>query len=151
MILTSTPAQRVVAAAFLHDGDEVLLARRAAGKAIAPGQCHLPGGHVEFGEHPAAALVRELREELGIVAAVREPLWVFHYAWETSHTVGVVFRVPLPGDRTSLRWDSADLADCVWVKEDALSNYLLPEDHNFLAARAGFAQLRRFRLISPQS
>ena len=35
-------------AAFLHDRGEVLLAKRAASKAIAPGKYHLPGGHVEF-------------------------------------------------------------------------------------------------------
>jgi 8-oxo-dGTP diphosphatase len=64
----------VVAAAFLHHRREVLLAQRASTKSIAPGKCHLPGGHVEFGEHPATALARELREELAIETVAHEPL-----------------------------------------------------------------------------
>jgi 8-oxo-dGTP diphosphatase len=141
-----TRKQRVVVAAFLHDRDEVLLARRAATKRIAPGKSHLPGGHVEFGEHPADALARELREELAIDVAVGEPLWVFHYPFEDSHTVGIVFRVPLPGTREALRWDSTDLETCYWVKEIDLGKYLERGDHNYLAALAGFAQLRRAEL-----
>jgi mutator protein MutT len=143
MSAESTRTQRVVVAAFLHDGDEVLLARRAATKRIAPGKSHLPGGHVEFGEHPVEALARELREELAIDVVVEEPLWVFHYPFEDSHTVGIVFRVPLPGSREALHWDSTDLETCSWVKEIDLGNYFDRDDHNYLAALAGFAQLRR--------
>ncbi len=145
--MSDAPAQtqKVVVAAFLHDRDEVLLARRAAGKAIAPGKYHLPGGHVEFGEDPAAALARELREELDIEVVVREPLWVFHYAGGESHTVGIVFRVPLEGGRDRLRWDPADIEGCVWVREEELGEYLARDDHNFQAAMAGFEQLRRMK------
>jgi 8-oxo-dGTP diphosphatase len=135
--------QKVVVAAFLHDGDELLLARRAVGKAIAPGKYHLPGGHVEFGEHPAAALARELREELGIEAVVAESVWVFHYTSAGSHTVGIVYRVPLPVERSRLRWSLDDIAECIWVKAEDLSWYLSPDDHNLEAAAAGFELLRR--------
>jgi 8-oxo-dGTP diphosphatase len=44
----------------------VLLCRRSARRRWCPGKWDLPGGHVEPGETPRAALVRELREELGI-------------------------------------------------------------------------------------
>lgn len=58
----------IVAAAALIDGDgRVLLARRAAGKAMA-GLWEFPGGKLEADETPEEALVRELREELGIEA-----------------------------------------------------------------------------------
>jgi 8-oxo-dGTP diphosphatase len=141
-------AQRVVVAAFLHDRQEVLLARRAASKAIAPGKYHLPGGHVEYGEHPADALRRELREELNIEVVVQEPLWVFHYLWGPHHTVGVVFRVPLPGERSSLTWDTSDLDECLWVPEEALRAFLTQEDYNLQAALAGFERLRQFEQSS---
>ena len=53
-------------AAALADGDgRVLLQRRAPGRAMA-GLWEFPGGKVEPGERPEAALVRELAEELGI-------------------------------------------------------------------------------------
>jgi 8-oxo-dGTP diphosphatase len=141
----STRPQRVVVAAFLYDQGEVLLARRPATKAIAPGKYHLPGGHVEFGEHPAEALARELREELGVTTQVGEPVWIFSYLWGTDHTVGIVFLTELRDERSLLRWDPSDLEDCRWVTEAQLGEYLTQDDHNFQAAAAGFAWLRRSR------
>ena len=55
-----------VVAGLLHDAEgRVLLAARPAGKAFA-GRWEFPGGKVDAGERPVAALVRELAEELGI-------------------------------------------------------------------------------------
>jgi mutator protein MutT len=88
--------RKIVVAAFLHDQNEVLLARRASGKIIAPGKYHLPGGHVEFAEHPVSALMRELREELKIEVMVCEPLWIFHYMWRFNHTVGILLECLFP-------------------------------------------------------
>ena len=66
----------VAAAALINDNDEVLLAQRPEGKRLA-GKWEFPGGKVEADESPEAALVRELREELGIAIDVRdlEPFW----------------------------------------------------------------------------
>ena len=58
----------VVVAAALVDGDgRILLQQRAPGRHMA-GLWEFPGGKVEEGEPPEAALVRELSEELGILA-----------------------------------------------------------------------------------
>jgi len=59
----------VVAAALIDAAGRVLMQRRPAGKAHA-GLWEFPGGKVEAGETPPAALVRELNEELGIVVDV---------------------------------------------------------------------------------
>ena len=56
----------VVAAALSHADGRVLLQQRPTGKAHA-GLWEFPGGKVEPGETPEAALARELAEELGIV------------------------------------------------------------------------------------
>ena len=55
----------VVAAALIDGAGRVLLQRRAPGRAMA-GLWEFPGGKVEADELPEAALVREIREELGI-------------------------------------------------------------------------------------
>jgi 8-oxo-dGTP diphosphatase len=58
----------VVAAALVDSARRVLLQQRAPGRAMA-GLWEFPGGKVEPGELPEAALARELREELGIEVA----------------------------------------------------------------------------------
>lgn len=59
----------MVAAALVDGERRVLLQRRAPGRAMA-GLWEFPGGKVEAGERPEAALARELEEELGIAVDV---------------------------------------------------------------------------------
>jgi 8-oxo-dGTP diphosphatase len=73
----------VVAAALVDPDGRVLIAQRPEGKSMA-GLWEFPGGKIEKSETPELALIRELREELGI--AVKEPcLAPFTFA---SHTYG---------------------------------------------------------------
>lgn len=59
------PLLLVVAAALVDADGRVLLGQRPEGRSLA-GLWEFPGGKVHKGETPEAALVRELREELGI-------------------------------------------------------------------------------------
>jgi 8-oxo-dGTP diphosphatase len=73
----------VVAAALVDPDGRVLIAQRPEGKSMA-GLWEFPGGKIEKAETPETALIRELKEELGI--AVKEPcLAPFTFA---SHTYG---------------------------------------------------------------
>jgi 8-oxo-dGTP diphosphatase len=63
--LEKNPTLIVVAAALVDADGRVLLQQRAPGRQMA-GLWEFPGGKLEPGETPEAALVRELREELGI-------------------------------------------------------------------------------------
>lgn len=58
-----------------------LACRRPAGKHLG-GMWEFPGGKVEDGEEPAAALVRELQEELGVEVVVERPLTAFAWRYE---------------------------------------------------------------------
>ncbi len=62
---TTKPVLLVVAAALIDSDGRVLLQQRPVGKHMA-GLWEFPGGKIEPGETPEAALVRELSEELGI-------------------------------------------------------------------------------------
>jgi 8-oxo-dGTP pyrophosphatase MutT (NUDIX family) len=73
-ISTENSAKARIVTALLRDGDRVLLCHRSPRRRWYPDVWDLPGGHVEPGELPGAALARELREELGIdIAAPSDP------------------------------------------------------------------------------
>lgn len=74
------PAPVSVVCAVIHRDDRVLIAQRPVGKHLAL-KWEFPGGKVEPGEQPDAALVREIREELGCDIVVREkwPSFVHQY------------------------------------------------------------------------
>ncbi|MFJ4710853.1 (deoxy)nucleoside triphosphate pyrophosphohydrolase [Streptomyces sp. NPDC088785] len=119
-----TEAAVVVVAAALYDtAGRLLAARRSAPPELA-GRWELPGGKVEPGEAPERALVRELREELGIEAA---PLARVPGEWPLKP--GYVLRVwrcavvsgdPRPlQDHDDLRWLApADIWSVDWLDQD---------------------------------
>ena len=65
--------QRIAAYALARREDEVLLTRLSR-RAAHPGQWTLPGGGIDHGERPAAALAREVEEECGLSCEVGDLL-----------------------------------------------------------------------------
>jgi len=105
------PPVRVVCA-ILEDGcGRVLLAQRPAHKHLGL-KWEFPGGKVEPGEEPAAALVRELREELGCDVAIarRLPTFVHRYPEIAIEMRPFVVRLapgspaPQAHEHAALRW-----------------------------------------------
>jgi 8-oxo-dGTP diphosphatase len=76
----------VVAVALVDADNRVLIAQRPEGKALA-GLWEFPGGKIEPDERPEDALIRELREELGIEvkAACLAPLSFASHAYDDFH------------------------------------------------------------------
>ncbi len=110
----------LVAAVALIDPDgRVLIARRPEGKSMA-GLWEFPGGKVEPGETPEAALMRELHEELGIEtwASCLAPLTFASHAYPDFHLLMPLFAcrkwqgTPQPREAQALAWVHArDLRD----------------------------------------
>jgi 8-oxo-dGTP diphosphatase len=70
-----------VVAGIIIDGNNVLIARRAAHK-IFPGKWEFPGGKIEKSEKPESALRRELKEEFDIKTKVNEHFKTVEYSYE---------------------------------------------------------------------
>jgi 8-oxo-dGTP diphosphatase len=68
--------QRVAAYNVCVDSDDRLLLCRLSEITQVPGSWTLPGGGIEFGEHPEAAALRELHEETGLIGRIAELLAV---------------------------------------------------------------------------
>jgi len=114
----------LVSAVALIDADgRVLLAQRPEGKSMA-GLWEFPGGKVEPGESPEAALVRELHEELGIDTwqSCLAPLTFASHAYKDFHLL-----MPLFACR---RWQgtphSREGQRLTWVRPQELRNYPMP-------------------------
>jgi 8-oxo-dGTP diphosphatase len=83
---------RVAAAVLLRPDGEVLLAQRPPGKPY-EGYWEFPGGKLEPGESPHDALVRELREELGVTVTRASPWLTQEFVYPHAHVELDFFRV----------------------------------------------------------
>lgn len=123
----------LVVACALVDGDgRVLVAERPQGKSMA-GLWEFPGGKIESGETPEAALIRELKEELAIdvTAACLAPLSFASHAYDDFHLL-----MPLYVCR---KWDGQihprEGQQVKWVRPRALFDMPMPEaDKPLIAA-----------------
>jgi 8-oxo-dGTP diphosphatase len=117
------PLLLVAACALIDVDGRVLLARRPEGKKMA-GLWEFPGGKLNPGETPERALIRELREELGIdvTAACLAPFAFASHAYERFHLL-----MPLYLCR---RWEGfvqpLEGQGLAWVKPEKLAAYEMP-------------------------
>lgn len=113
----------VVAVVLIDRDGRVLLSQRPSGKSMA-GLWEFPGGKVENGEVPEEALIRELKEELGIDtwSSCLAPLSFASYSYEDFHLLMPVFVCrkwvgsPTPMEGQALKW----------VNRDKLKDYPMP-------------------------
>ena len=121
---TAPPPTVLVSAVVLVDADgRVLLAQRPDGKSMA-GMWEFPGGKVEPGETPEAALIRELNEELDIDTAESclAPLSFASHAYNDFHLLMLVY--------VCRKWKGTPRAmeggALTWVRAARLRDYEMP-------------------------
>ncbi|MDX2276784.1 MAG: (deoxy)nucleoside triphosphate pyrophosphohydrolase [Hyphomonadaceae bacterium] len=119
----SKPILLVVAAALIDTQGRVLLAQRPAHKALG-GLWEFPGGKVEPGETPEAALVRELKEELDVIVEpdALDPFAFASHSYQDFHLLMPLFATKTwRGD--PIAHDAQALA---WVKPADMRTYPMP-------------------------
>ena len=117
------PTVLVSAVALIDRDGRVLLAQRPACKRMA-GLWEFPGGKIETGETPEAALIRELGEELGIDTAESclAPLTFASHSYDDFHLLMLVY-VCRKWSGTPRPLEGGELA---WVRASRLRDYDMP-------------------------
>ncbi len=107
----------VVAAVIERDGQILIGQRKASGRHAL--KWEFPGGKVEPGEEPRAALARELREELGIEAQIGDEIERYNFSYAAQPTHLTFFRVTeFAGEPANL-----DFAQIAWAAPRQLPKY----------------------------
>jgi 8-oxo-dGTP diphosphatase len=124
---------QVVAAIIERDG-RILICRRTREQSH-PLKWEFPGGKVEAGETPEAALARELDEELGITGAAGEEIMRYEFCYPGKHPIELIFiRVTrFSGEPGNLIFE-----EMRWEPRERLAAFDFVEgDRDFLRALAG--------------
>jgi mutator protein MutT len=116
-----TPSAIVVVAAVIERDGQVLVTRRPAGTHLA-GLWEFPGGKCEPGETHEACLVREIQEELGVVATVGAEIVAVEHEYPEK-------RVRLHFHRCAVDGEPRPMIDqqMQWIARGALATLAFPE------------------------
>ena len=111
-----------VVAAVIRREDKVLMGLRPQSGSLA-GLWEFPGGKIEAGEQPEAALYRELKEELGINAEIGPLLFAAAHSYEEIGVILLFYQVNFWTGQPSTQHHS----ELKWVTGDELKRLDLPE------------------------
>ena len=125
---------RIGGYALCVDGQDRILLSRLSAIEVDVGAWTLPGGGVQFGEHPNAAVIRELEEETGLYGEIAEIAGVFSHVYHRSraadgadlHFLGILYHVRIVGGELRDEVDgTTDTA--AWLTREELGERRLVE------------------------
>jgi 8-oxo-dGTP diphosphatase len=108
-----------VSAGILERDGRILICKRRADQPH-PGKWEFPGGKLEAGETPEAALVRELREELGIESQTPAEITRYEFCYPGKQPILLIF-LKVPGWTGEL--ENRIFEIITWETPDTLKNY----------------------------
>ncbi|MFT3773576.1 MAG: (deoxy)nucleoside triphosphate pyrophosphohydrolase [Minicystis sp.] len=120
---TEPSRQILVSAAVIIDQGRVLLTQRKTGTHLA-GAWEFPGGKVEPDEDPRDALVRELREEIGVDSEVGDIVEVTFHRYPTKSVLLLFYEARLLP--ASAPPSAIDVAAVRWAEPGELRDELFP-------------------------
>lgn len=116
---------RIGAYGLLEDADSILLCRLSSQVNRWQGWWTLPGGGLEFGEHPETGMIREVEEETGLIVVPESLLGINSFTVERDgdefHGIQVVYAAAVVSG--SLRYELDGTTDmCQWHRRETLAD-----------------------------
>ncbi|MFB6246330.1 MAG: NUDIX domain-containing protein [Candidatus Pacearchaeota archaeon] len=117
---------KLIANGYIVNADKFLVVRRSEESGGA-GTWEFPGGHIEFGEHPDNAVVREVKEETGLDLKPKYVYRIFSKEYEKEdkkvHKIRIVYYFETSEDKVKL--DPREHDDYRWLSKDELEGFLI--------------------------
>ena len=111
--MNNTVVTRIGAYGVIVDGGQMLLCRLSEEVSTHKGMWTLPGGGLEFGEHPETAMVRELKEETGFKVVPTGLVGIHSFTRESFHGLQIVYTAKITGGELS--YEQQGTTDmCAW-------------------------------------
>ena len=121
--------QKITVGGLLVKNGKVLVVRRSSKEDFLPGYYELPGGKVEFGDHPNQSLEREFLEEVNLKVRAKNIFFFFFYVSHNKnrHTVELVYFVECDEDIKNIKL-SEEHDDYKWIGLNELDNYVMSDE-----------------------
>lgn len=124
-----------VVVGFIVRDTKIFIARRSATKQFSPNRFELLGGHIDKGETPEQALVREIREELGIDVRVGRPVGAFIYQDNEGYKMEVGY-LCYPLDAKEPTINSQDHSEAKWISYEQIDQFEKEDEETDLLRKA---------------
>jgi len=134
---------REVSVWVVNEDNEVLLQKRSPLKKISPNKWSACAGHIVTGESIELAAVRELFEEVGLKAEIKEliPIGVFRSESSSNNHYKYVFLVKTDKKITEYVLQEEEVSEVKYVTIEKLEKILTNKDENVTFARSDYAKV----------
>ena len=121
--------QKITVGGLLVKDNKVLVVRRSSAEPYLTGYYELPGGKVDFGDHPKESLEREFMEEVNLKIIALYPYRVFTYVSDKGnrHTVELVYFVKIDDDVKNIKL-SEEHDDFKWISVDEVNTLQISDE-----------------------
>ena len=136
--------QKIAVAGFLAVDNKVLVVRRSSKENYFSGYYELPGGKIDFGEHPEQGLKREFFEETNLKITPLYLIRIFDYITNkgSRHTVELVYAVELNSDLNNLKLSDAH-DDYKWISLNELDSFKISDEIK-INIKEGFKRIKEY-------
>ena len=107
---------------FIVRNDKIFVAKRAETKNIFPDRFELVGGHIDLGETPEQALIREVKEEIDLDVTIGALVGAFTFYLDGEFKIELAYMC-YPTDETEPTLNPADHSQSHWIARDELDKF----------------------------